>query len=90
MVSEKNILHNIVAFCGCLYMIFVILPNFLLVADVIANVCCCVRCCDTILPLLSFFVTDVCHSGDGLILWLMLCHCGAWNHTGYGRCCCHS
>ena len=45
------------------------MPNFLLVADVIANLCCCVRCYDTIFYHYYCFVTNVCHSVGLICGW---------------------
>ena len=66
MVSEEKYSLIILLLLLLFMYNFALLPNFLLVADVIANFCCCVRCYDTIIYHYYCFVTNVCHSG-GLI-----------------------
>ena len=72
MVSEENILNNIIAFCCCLYIIFsyyqffcwwqMLLPIFGVVSNVmtpffITNCCFCDSCFVTVV--MTLFVADV-------------------------------
>ena len=76
-------------------LLFDIVCNFCYIAKFMGNgrcycqfFACCVRCWDNILATRCYFVTDILSLWWWPLLWLMLCHCGRWNHICYDWCCC--
>ena len=86
---KKNILHNIIAFCCCLCIILQYCQFFVCGRCYCQFLVVCQMLWHHFWPLFVVLVTDVLSQWWWPYLWLMLCHCGRWNPTGYDWCCCH-